>query len=75
VDDLDHLLRGAEALGHLCAVRPLLDAARERLHHPHVDVGLEQRETDLTRDLVDVLLGELPAPTEALEDPVEAVGQ
>ena len=40
-----------------------------------VDVGLEQGEADLAEDLVDVGLAEAALAAEALEDPVETVGQ
>jgi hypothetical protein len=52
--------------------RPLLDATDERANDAHVDVGLEQRDPDLARDLVDVLVVEAAAPAQAGEDRVEA---
>ena len=55
--------------------RLLLDALDERAHDPHVDVGFEERDADLARDLVDVLLAEAPARSGAGEDAVETVGQ
>src|SRR5262249_4635494 len=75
VHDLDDLLCGAQALRNLRAIRAFLDASDARPHDAHVDVGLEQREADLARDVVDVLLGELAASAQPLEDSVEAVGQ
>ena len=67
VDDLDELLRGAQALRELRAERLLLDATDERAHDPHVDVGFEEREPDLTRDLVDVLFREAARGERSLE--------
>ena len=75
VDDLDDLLRGAEALGDLGALRPLLHPPDEVAGDDDVDVGLEQRHPQLATDLVDLLVGELPAAAELGEDAVEAVGE
>ena len=41
----------------------------------HVDVGFEQREADLARDLVDVAFGQPPAVAELGEDAFETVAQ
>ena len=53
--------------------------SRMRLHDRaddgDVDVGLEERGADLLHDLVDVGLGEATLAAEALDDPVEAVGE
>jgi hypothetical protein len=73
--DLDDLLAGREALGDLGAERALLHPGDEVADDRDVDVGLEQRESDLARDLVDVLLGQLPLAPEPGEDAVEAVGK
>ena len=73
--DLDELLRRGQALRELRAERLLLDALDERPHDAHVDVGFEERDADLARDLVDVLLGEAPARAEPGEDAVETVGK
>ena len=61
VDDLHDLLAGREALRHLLAERALLDRCDEVLDDVEVDVGLEQRETDLAHRLGDRLLVERPA--------------
>jgi hypothetical protein len=73
VDDLDDLLRGAEALRDLRTLGALLDPADEVAGDEDVDVGLEQRDAQLATDLVDLLVGELPAAPELVEDSVEAV--
>ena len=65
VDDLDDLLARVELLGDLDPERALLDRARELLDDLEVDVGLEQRETDLAHGLVDVVLGQRAALTDA----------
>ena len=54
VHDLDELLAGRQALRQLGADRALLHALDERAHDADVDVGFEQRDADLARDLVDV---------------------
>ena len=75
VDDLDDLLRRAQALRDLRALRALLDPVDEVAGDAHVDVGLEQRDAQLTRDFVDVLVGELAAAAQLAEDAVETVGE
>src|SRR5258707_1305261 len=75
VDDLDDLLRGREALRHFGALGTLLHPADEVAGDDHVDVGLEQRDAQLTTDLVDLLVGQLPPAAELGEDAVESIGQ
>src|SRR4029079_13324091 len=75
VDDLDDLLRGAEALRDLRALGALLDPTDEVARDEDVHVGLEQRDAQLATDLVDLLVGELPAAPELVEDAVEAVSE
>ncbi len=75
VHDLDDLLARAQALLHVRAVRPFLDAGDELLHDLDVDVGLEQRQPDLAGDLVDVLLAQPAAAAQAREDAVKTVGE
>jgi hypothetical protein len=58
VDDLDDLLAGVELADDLGPEAALLDGRRELLDDLEVDVGLEQRETDLAHGLVDVVLGQ-----------------
>ena len=61
--DLHDLLARAEALQHLLAERPLPDLGDEALDDLEIDVGLEQREPDLTHRTRDRLLVQLaPAP-------------
>ena len=71
--DLDHLLAGGEAVKHLGAHRPLLDAGDEVLHDREVDVRLEQRQPDLAHRLVDVVLGQPAAALEAVERGAEPI--
>ncbi len=75
VDDLDHLLRGAEALGDLGTLGALLHPPDEIAGDDDVDVGLEQCDPQLAADLVDLLVGELPAAAELGEDAVETVSE
>ena len=65
VDDLDDLLRRAEALLDLGTIGAFLQPGDQRLDHLDVDVGFEQSEADLTGDRVDVGLGQLPAAAQA----------
>ena len=66
---------GVRLSDELRADRLLLHAGDELLHDADVDVGLEQRETDLARDRVDVGLAQ-PAPAaDPVEDAFETVGE
>ena len=75
VDDLDDLLRGVERPAQLLADAALAHLRHEAFDDLEVDVGLEQRETDLAQDLVDVGFAELSVPTKPLEDPIETIGE
>ena len=72
VDDLHDLLAGVEALQHVGAQTALLHRRRELLDDLEVDVGLEQRKTDLPHRAVDVGLGQLAAAADVLESRAEA---
>ena len=58
VDDLDDLLGRVQSARHLSAAGALLDAADELAHHRQRDVGLEQRQPDLTGGRVDIGVGQ-----------------
>jgi len=75
IDDLDDLLRRGEALHHLGAQGALPDVGDEVTHDLEVDVGLEQSQTDLAHRRVDVVGGELAAPSQVLEGVLQAVGK
>ncbi len=75
MDDLDDLLRRVQRLAQLEPDRPFTDARLEVADDLEVDVRLEQGETDLVEDLVDVLLAQAASAAETLEDPVEPVGK
>ena len=75
MDGLDDLLAGIERLRAGGADGVLADAVADRADDGDVDVGLEQRRADLLHHLVDVGLGEATLAAEALDDPVEAVGE
>ena len=66
---------GFSACVQLGADGALADAGDEAADDLEVDVGLEQGEADLAQDLVDLGLAEAALAAEALEDPVEAIGQ
>ena len=66
---------GSSALESSGADRPFLHTSDEGLDDAHVDVGFEQREADLARDLVDVAFGQPSAVADLGKDAVEAVTQ
>ena len=67
VDDLDDLLGRVERLADLGAGGPLPDPVDELTDSRQRDVGLEQRDPDLTTRRVDVGLGEPALATKVLE--------
>ena len=71
VDDLDDLLAGIEPADDVGAEAALLDGRREGLDDLEVDVGLEQRETDLAHRAVDVVLGQRPVGAQVRERRLE----
>ena len=75
VDDLDDLLGRVEGLRDLSPERPLLDRRHEAADHGQGDVGLEQRDADLTAGLVDVGLGQPSLAPQVLERGCEPVGE
>ena len=74
-DDLDHLLARVELADHVGAERFLLDRVRERLDDLEVDVGLKQRETDLTHCRRDVVLGQRAATADVIQGRLELFGE
>jgi hypothetical protein len=64
VHRLHDLLARRDALQHLLSERPLAHVRDEILDDLEVDVGLEQREADLTHRTRDRLLVELAAAAE-----------
>jgi hypothetical protein len=75
VDDLHHLVTRRQALRHLLADRTLLHAGDEVLDHLQVDVGLEQRETDLAHGLRDRFLVKPSASAKVAEGVLKLVGK
>ena len=73
VHDLHDLLAGVEPLQHVLAARALLDLGDEVLDDLEVDVGLEQRETDLAHGLRDLLVVEPALAAEVAERVLELV--
>ena len=67
VNDLDDLLSGIEPGQEVRAQRALTDAGDELLHHAEVDVRLEQRQADLAQGDVEVGLGDLCFPAQAVD--------
>ena len=66
VHDLHDLLTRVEAAQQIDAQGPLADAGDELLHDAEVDVGLEQRKADLTQRDVEIRLGDLGLPAQAV---------
>src|SRR5207248_1935182 len=75
VDDLDDLLGRAQALGQVEPDALLFDAGHYALDHAEVHVGLEQGESDLAQDLVDLAFAQPSPAAQALEDPLETIGK
>ncbi len=73
--DLDHLLPRREALQDVLPESALLDGRGEVPRDLEIDVGLEQRETDLAHGPRDRLLVESAATAEPAERRLELVGQ
>ncbi len=73
VDDLHDLLAGSEAAGDVLAEGALLDARDEVLDDAEVDVGLEQRQTDLAHRARDHLFVELSAAPKRAEGGIQLV--
>ena len=70
---LHDLLAGREALQDFLAQRPLAHVGDELLDHLEVDVGLEQRETDLAHGARDRLFVQLPPSSDVAERALQAV--
>ena len=66
--DLDDLLTGGEALGHLGADRTLLDPCDEVLDNNEVDVRLEKRDPDLAQRTVHIVFGKADLAAEPVEE-------
>jgi len=75
VDDLDDLLAGVERLMDLGAVGTLLDRGDEVLDDAQVDVGLQERQSDLPGGGVDVGVGQLGLAAEVAESRGQTVLQ
>ena len=73
--DAEHGLVRREAPEHVLADRALAHPLQELLHHLEVDVGLEQRETDLAQRNVDVGRRERTAAPEGAEHALQPVTQ
>ena len=59
VNDLDHLLAWRQRARHLFAQRLVLDACQELLDDTEVNVGLEQRQSEITRYFCEARLVDL----------------
>ena len=72
VDDLHHLLARLDAVQDVGTQGSLPYAGDEVLHHPEVDVRLEQGEADLPERDVQVGFGDLGLATQAVGDRLQA---
>ena len=75
MDDLHHLLARGQAPEDVRADRALAHPADEVLHDLEVDVGLEQREADLTHRLGDHVVIEASALAQVAERALKPVGK
>ena len=74
-DDLDDLLRRRQAAEHVLPHRPIAHAVDERLDDLEVDVGLEQRQTNLAQRGLDGLGRQPRFAAQRLEDVLEACAE
>jgi hypothetical protein len=74
-DDLDDLLRRRQTPEHVLPQRSIPHAIDERLDDLEVNVGLEQRETNLAERSLHVLRREPRLAAEALENVLKAIAQ
>ena len=72
-DDLDDLLRRRQAAEHVLPQRPIPHAVDERLDDLEIDVGFEQRETDLAERGLHVLRRQPCLAPQGLEDVLKAI--
>ena len=73
--DLDDVLRRRQRLHDLCGHAALLGLGDELLDDLKVDVGLEQRHTDVAHGRGDIGLGQLALAAQAVKCVVEAIAQ
>ena len=73
VDQLDHLLRGGQALQDVGADGLVGDGLDKILDHLEVDVGLQQRQAHLAHGLPDVAFGQASLGAQLFENVIEFV--
>jgi hypothetical protein len=67
------MLRRGQAPEHFLADRLLANAVDKRFHDPEVDVGFEQRETNLAKRSIDGRFGEAGLTSQRLEDALKTI--
>ena len=75
VDGPDDLLAGGQALGERLGADSEPDAVTEAAGHAELDVGLQERGTDLLEGLVEILVADAPLAAQPRRNPLQAVGQ
>ena len=71
IDDLHHLLRGSQAVQHICAHGALRDGSNKFLDHFVADVGLQQSEAYLAHGLPDIVFRQAALAPQALESHIQ----
>ena len=71
IDDLHHLLRGSQAVQHICAHGALRDGSNKFLDHLVADVGLQQSEAYLAHGLPDIVFRQAALAPQALKGHIQ----
>ena len=74
-NDLDDLLRRRQAAEHVLPQRPIAHPVDERLDDFEIDVGFEQRQTNLPQRRFDVLRRQPRLAPQGLENVLETIAQ
>src|SRR5437660_5943389 len=75
VENLNDLLARRNASEHRFAKRFFFDSGNEFFGDVKIDIGFEQRETDLAQRRIDVLLADFSVTAETLKDLLQLVAQ
>jgi len=75
MNDPDQCLSRAQRADHLLADGLFLDGRNQLLHHRQGDIGLKQRQPDLSQRIGDVGFGQARLALEGLHDARKALGQ
>src|ERR1700736_6578876 len=75
VENLNDLLTGGNAAEHAFAKRLLFDLGNEFFRDRKINIGLEQREPDLSQRRVDVLFADFSVAAKILEDLLQLIAK